>query len=367
MKQYCRLKICLWQFSPSLHQLTLVEALSKKCDLIWVIENKDLDVERSNMGWSAESNIPIRNLSTKQDMKDFVTTLNDEVVHIFGGLRSSNNLEDILVFLINDKRRVFVQSEAPNYFGVKGFFRILRGYYDNLKYFKKIEGIFAIGSLGVNYFNKIFIKSSKIFPWGYFVKKREYSSNLRSESNSFQLLFVGRLIKTKGVDVLLKSLINIPNDFKLRIIGNGPEEDRLKQIVNTNINLKSRVLFQDFMKNNKVLDVIGSTDLLLLPSVNKDGWGAVVSEALMQGTPVISSDKCGSSVLIKNSERGAVVRAGSVKQLHDAIIKQINKGKVTITQKQKIIQWSACISGDVAAQYMLDSINNKKPKAPWID
>ena len=105
----------------------------------------------------------------------------------------------------------------------------------------------------------------------------------------------------------------------------------------------------------------------MLPSVNKDGWGAVVSEALMQGTPVISSDKCGSSVLIKNSERGAVVRAGSVKQLHDAIIKQINKGKVTITQKQKIIQWSACISGDVAAQYMLDSINNKKPKAPWID
>lgn len=364
-------KVCLWQFKPSLHQLALVEALYKQCELTWVIEQPVLDSSRANMGWFTNTNVPYETISDFTSMQNFVNGLDNDVIHVFGGLRSSKNLNYSLSLLLTLKRRVYIQTEAPNYFGFKGFLRIIRGYIDNFKYYKNIQGVFAIGSLGINFYQKILFDPAKVFKWGYFVKSNQYvsldfnQSNLKVE-DVFHMIFVGRLIKTKGVDVLLKSLLNISYDFKLTIIGNGPEEKYLKNIVYQSNLLKNKVEFFDFMKNEKVLNQIANSDLLVLPSIGKDGWGAVVSEALMQGTPVVASERCGSAVLI-NDNRGQVFRTNSVKSLAFALKKQIRKGVVNTEVRNNIKNWSKSITGEVAAKYMLDVIDNKHPEAPWLN
>ncbi|WP_420552526.1 glycosyltransferase [Tenacibaculum aiptasiae] len=358
------MKICIWQHRPSLHQLALIEALNKKCELIWIIENERLNSLRLNMGWNNDCSIDYYLISNYNDMVTFVETLDSSTVHLFGGIRASNNLSILIKYLINKKRRVYIQSEASDYFGIKGKLRVLRGVYDNRKIIKKIEGVFAIGSLGVKFYKMIGVETTKIFPWGYFVKKTNFK--LENESNVFQIIFVGRLIKTKGVEVLLKSLKYIKNDYYLTIIGNGVEEDVIKKMINNDSRLRKNVTLINALPNEEVIREIAKSDLLVLPSVYKEGWGAVVSEALMQGTRVIASDKCGSSVLLSNSLRGAVVKSGSIESLREELVKQIMQGKVSEATRNKIIDWSKCISGEVAAQYMLDCIKYKKPEVPWL-
>ena len=56
----------------------------------------------------------------------------------------------------------------------------------------------------------------------------------------------------------------------------------------------------------------------MLPS-RFDGWGAVVNEALMVGTPVICSDRCGASDLIENGRNGYVFEAGNARALRERL------------------------------------------------
>ena len=60
---------------------------------------------------------------------------------------------------------------------------------------------------------------------------------------------------------------------------------------------------------NDIPHLMSSADCLILPS-RHDGWGAVVSEALMVGTPVICSDACGSAGVVHASGVGGVFRSG---------------------------------------------------------
>ena len=55
----------------------------------------------------------------------------------------------------------------------------------------------------------------------------------------------------------------------------------------------------------KIPEVICESDCLVLPS-RYDGWGAVISEALMVGTPVICSDNCGAANVVTASNVGSV-------------------------------------------------------------
>jgi glycosyltransferase involved in cell wall biosynthesis len=56
----------------------------------------------------------------------------------------------------------------------------------------------------------------------------------------------------------------------------------------------------------------------VLPS-RFDGWGAVVNEALMVGTPVICSNRCGASDVIENGRNGYVFEAGSARALRERL------------------------------------------------
>ena len=119
----------------------------------------------------------------------------------------------------------------------------------------------------------------------------------------------------------------------------------------------------------KIPNVIYQTDCLILPS-RYDGWGAVVQEALMVGTPPVCSDKCGSSVIVEASKVGNVFSSNNQQALINSLNNQYEKGLVSSEQRQKIMRWSKCLGANSGAAY-LDSILNLKSgkvkslKIPW--
>jgi glycosyltransferase involved in cell wall biosynthesis len=103
------------------------------------------------------------------------------------------------------------------------------------------------------------------------------------------IIFVGRLIREKNVDVLLRALAQVREtipDVKCHIIGGGPEKERLFGLA-TRRGLLRNVRFFEFMEYDEVIARIKSSKILALLS-SREGFGIVVIEAFACGVPVIT-------------------------------------------------------------------------------
>ena len=119
-------------------------------------------------------------------------------------------------------------------------------------------------------------------------------TELSLDDNAIYLVSVGRLIKRKGFDTLLKALSAARRDMKqlqLMIIGDGPEKNNLKKLAN-NLSVSEHVLFLDSVDDEKKFKYLSVSDIYVLSSIH-EGFGLVVLEAMHAGLPIISTDSGG--------------------------------------------------------------------------
>jgi glycosyltransferase involved in cell wall biosynthesis len=132
---------------------------------------------------------------------------------------------------------------------------------------------------------------------------------------------VGSLEQRKGQIYLLKAIDIIRRDripnIHLLIIGDGPDEERLKEKVNE-LNLQALVTFVPFTRN--ILEYFLVCDILALPSISKEGLPNVILEAFSMKIPVVASDIGGISEVVKNRYTGSLVEPGNVDDLVNAIL-----------------------------------------------
>ena len=130
--------------------------------------------------------------------------------------------------------------------------------------------------------------------------------SIKEQKKTNTILFVGRLVPHKHVD----DLINIINDiegFSLKIVGSGPEEENLKELVKK-LNLKRKVEFLGKKDNySDVIKEMKKSKILVLPST-REGFGMVLIEAMYAGTPVISYDSDGAKEVIENNKSGILIK-----------------------------------------------------------
>ena len=129
------------------------------------------------------------------------------------------------------------------------------------------------------------------------------------DNDKVNFISMGRLTYQKGFDRLLNWFSNIENkESVLRIIGNGPMENELKDLVQK-LNLSSRVIFLGYMDNPWSL--IAASDVFLLSS-RWEGMPNAALESLVCGTPVIATSESGGIIeLSKYSKKGAVIVTSS--------------------------------------------------------
>ena len=129
------------------------------------------------------------------------------------------------------------------------------------------------------------------------------------------ILFIGRLTFQKNVSVLIKALRYLPNNFKLKIVGAGPELEDLKQLAS---DFSQRVEFSP--PSNDLNAFYSSANILCLPS-RWEGFPNVIAEALSHGLPCVGFMECsGIPQLIKDSQNGfAAKKMGDPKSLAEAL------------------------------------------------
>lgn len=133
------------------------------------------------------------------------------------------------------------------------------------------------------------------------------------------LVFTGRLVPHKGVDLLVRSLRDLPGDVALIVIGAGP---RLRQLVQLarRLGVYDRIRFCPAVTDDELPTYLSLADLFVYPSLNRlEGFGLVVAEAMAAGLPSIVSDMPGVRELIQPGREGLLVEPFLLRELTSAI------------------------------------------------
>ncbi|NIA09571.1 MAG: glycosyltransferase [Nitrospiraceae bacterium] len=135
------------------------------------------------------------------------------------------------------------------------------------------------------------------------LSKTEARRKLGFDPESKIIGSVGRLDKGKNFDQLIIDFLSTVDFGQLVIVGDGPERDKLKSIINKHYT-RNRVILTGHL--NDVPVVLNCFDLFVLPS-GSEGLSNVVLEAMACGLPVIAYDVGGNKELIVNEKGGYLV------------------------------------------------------------
>ena len=105
-------------------------------------------------------------------------------------------------------------------------------------------------------------------------------------------IFVGRLVGTKGVGVLLAAAQKLKAQghvFRVKIIGDGPDRESL-QAQSRSSGLDGCVEFLGRMADDRMEEVLAGATAVVMPSLAGEVFGLVAAESMLRGRPVIASD-----------------------------------------------------------------------------
>jgi glycosyltransferase involved in cell wall biosynthesis len=144
----------------------------------------------------------------------------------------------------------------------------------------------------------------------------------RSAGSPLRFLFVGRLVKLKGADTLLRAAAAL-NDrmrahlpFEVWFQGDGPERAALEDLARS-LGLGTRVRFLGSVLAHEVWRSYAQTDIFVLPTY-QDNWPLVVPEAMFMAMPILLSHHAGSTLdLVVEGENGYIFDPADPIQLAD--------------------------------------------------
>lgn len=370
-----RKEVWFWQVSPSPHMLPLLNAIIDRGYQVRCIITQPLSRYRMAQGWQCSTSemqqILLEKVDNKKAILSHLKSAQPETVHVCQGLRGNGLISVVNKYLAKRDLNHWIIMEAVNLSGYKGKIRHLLYKWLLKRYKKHVDCFLTIGERASQLLINNHVCRDQIFPFAYFIANPALSSNRykRSENKVFKFLFVGRFITLKRLDLLMLALSYLNDcDFVLDVVGSGPLEDTLYTLATKSI--PGRFNWLGKLEMSQVPLVMNQVDCLVLPS-NYDGWGAVVSEALLSGTQVICSDECGAASAVQASGFGGVFQSENMGSLIDWLKSMIEKGTLTGEYRQRIVNWADNSLGEKAGARYFDGImkykqtKQDKPLPPW--
>ena len=356
-------QVWFWQNMLTPHMGELAIEYAKLGHSVTFVSNQILSKDRLKLGWQAPKlfNVRFKLVKNKKDILKLANNASIGTIHLVQGIRGNGIIKYAQQIFRERHVNYWVLMETINNDSWQGIIKSIL--YRALFFYwqKNIQGVLAIGTNMPKWVVKHGINKKRVYPFAYFLKEKSNQLlKISSASNRvFRFIFVGQLIKRKRVDYLIRALATFKESpFELRIIGIGNEKTYLYALANEL--LGDKVSWFDSQPMHLIPKLIKQADCLVLPSQH-DGWGAVVSEALMVGTPVICTDSCGSSVVVRASNYGHVVPANNQDAFIEALSTQFKSGLWSLSNRKRLAKWASCLGAKSGASYLAKILNyNKK-------
>jgi len=240
------------------------------------------------------------------------------------------------------KRKPFIIWEETWYLGLGLLRKIL--YTLSTFLLRNSNAIVVSGSKSKEYIisygvdiKKIFIAPNASLSYSYVnEEKLQVVLHQLNLENTKVILYLGRLIKRKGVEYLINAFKIVQENMKnctLLIAGSGCLKLELQKICQK-LDLNN-VHFLGYVTEDFKRILYSISDVFVLPSIKTDGlsevWGLTVNEAMSSGTPVICTDAVGAAYdLILDGINGYIIKEKDYKNLAKAILNTIADNQVTI-------------------------------------
>lgn len=183
------------------------------------------------------------------------------------------------------------------------------------------------------------------------------------------LLYLGRLRRYKGVDLVLEALARLVGEglsARLVVAGKGDWESELRQLTER-LGLRSRVEFTGFVSEERKRELFRRAWVNVFPSP-KEGWGITNLEAAGCGTPSVASDSPGLRESVVDGQTGVLVPHGDVARLATALRGLITSPETLRTMGAAARRFASEFTWDRAAdqteRHLQDVVSGAPPLSP---
>ena len=161
------------------------------------------------------------------------------------------------------------------------------------------------------------------------VFKRDPTTVLKQElhlGGSKIIITTSRIVQKNGIDILIESLVYLPKDIKLLIVGQGELREKLEALVLERA-LSGRVVFLGHVPYEMIPLYLSLADVFARPS-RSEGMGSSFIEAMAVGIPVIGTAVGGIVDFLRHRETGLIVPVNNPRALAESISLVLNDEKL---------------------------------------
>ncbi|MBH1939417.1 glycosyltransferase family 4 protein [Mobilitalea sibirica] len=161
------------------------------------------------------------------------------------------------------------------------------------------------------------------------------------------VLSIGQFIHRKGYDILLRASQNLNADTGVYIIGGKPTEEYEKLVKELKL---TSVYFTPYKSKDALKDYSLVADLFVLPT-REDVWGLVINEAMANGLPVITTDRCVAGLeLIEEGKNGYIVQVGDIALLEERMIQLLEDNSLRLMMANFNLETIKCYTIETMAK-----------------
>ncbi len=273
------------------------------------VQMEPMEEERIRMGWNP-TEVPEYVKYAYEEPELCRKLVEDSDIVIWGGVED----ERMLVPRMQEGKPVLRYSERLY---KEGQWKAIspRGlrkkYLDHTRYRKAPVYLLCAGAFVASDFHIVRAYPDKMFRWGYFPECKEYDLEklmaCKTETSCTELLWAARFIDWKHPELvveLAEELQKQGKEFHITMIGDGELYPIIEKMI-AEKKLQKYITLTGSKTPAQVRDAMEKASIFLMTSDRKEGWGAVMNEAMNSGCAVVADRMEGASLfLIKQGENG---------------------------------------------------------------
>lgn len=308
------------------HQIPLSEELYGVLgDKYRFIQTEQMEEERVRMGWDAGTDGLPYLLKYYEKPEDCRALIADSDVVIFGGTDEEAYITGRLEAgkpVIRYSERLYKEGQWKAV-SPRG---LCRKYKDHTRYRRQPVYLLCAGAYVPSDFHIVRAYPGKMFRWGYFPPFIEQNiaalMQKKKENKVTRILWSGRFLDWKHPEDAVAAGAWLKQEgipFELVMVGGGEREAALKAQI-AKEGLEDVIHMPGFLQPQEVRREMEQADIFLFTSDYKEGWGAVLNEAMNSGCAVIANVAAGASpYLIEHGRNGFLYRNQDRKRLFELV------------------------------------------------
>lgn len=303
------------------HQIPLAEVLYRETGGEYrFIQTSPMEADRVAQGWADDfASLPYLMIYDEKPEECKALIENSDIV-MFGGCEDESFIASRLQngkIVLRYTERLYREGQWKA-ISPRG---LIKKYHDHTRHSKDPVYLLCAGGYVPDDFEIIKAYRGKRFKWGYFTEFEELSrTELASykEGNEIRILWAGRFLELKHSMDVLEALLRLKQKgiaFQMHFVGGGECEEKMRTFLREH-EMEDVVKISGFMKPARVREEMKKSHIYLFTSDYREGWGAVVNEAMNAGCAMVVSHAVGAApYLIRHEENGLIYRSGDVAEL----------------------------------------------------